>query len=129
MSLHPRHTLAALGVVTITLGAPAALHAQSRALFTWSGRVDREVLLVMRGGDLDARLQSGDNSERGDGRVRAALPRRPGVVELRVQDGRGAVDRSGRLVLGVGLGARSAAVGLARPRRRSGRGALAGAAR
>ena len=45
-----------LRVISVTLPlvfvAAPALQAQDRTLFTWSGRVDREVQLTMRGRDL-----------------------------------------------------------------------------
>jgi hypothetical protein len=61
-----------------------------RALFTWTGRVDREVLIVVRGRDVstrgfDARLPNRT-------RVNSALPRTNANVVVQVNDGRGDVD-------------------------------------
>lgn len=61
-----------------------------RTLFTWTGRVDREVLIVVRGRDVftrgfDAALPS-------RARVRSALPRTSANVVVQVNDGRGEVD-------------------------------------
>jgi hypothetical protein len=61
-----------------------------RTLFTWTGRVDREVLLVVRGREVvsrgfDAALPSRT-------RVNAALPRTNSVVRVELLDGRGNVD-------------------------------------
>jgi hypothetical protein len=69
----------------------AALSARDgRTLFTWTGRVDREVLLVVRGREVvsrgfDAALPSRT-------RVNAALPRINSVVRVELFDGRGDVD-------------------------------------
>ena len=61
-----------------------------RTLFTWTGRVDREVLLVVRGREVvsrgfDAALPSRT-------RVNAALPRTNSLVRVELFDGRGDVD-------------------------------------
>jgi hypothetical protein len=64
---------------------------QQRTLFTWNGRVDREVLIVMRGRDVSTRAS---NAERGRERARieGVLPRAEGVVTVNVNGGRGDVD-------------------------------------
>lgn len=65
----------------------------SRVLFTWSGRVDREVLITMRGRDLDLRGDRDLNRGRGgQPRANGALPRTDGDVWVRVNEGRGDVD-------------------------------------
>jgi hypothetical protein len=61
-----------------------------RALFTWTGRVDREVLIVVRGRDVstrgfDARLPNRT-------RVNSALPRTSAHVVVQLNDGRGDVE-------------------------------------
>ena len=65
---------------------------QSRRLFDWTGRVDREIQIVMRGDNLWTRDVRGN--EDGRSRIRAAseLPRRDGQVTVRLADGRGDVD-------------------------------------
>lgn len=70
----------------------SSLFAQGRPLFDWSGRVDREVRITMRG--RDARTQMADRSPFPSQRlnVETALPQRDGRVTVRVQDGRGDVD-------------------------------------
>jgi hypothetical protein len=61
-----------------------------RALFTWTGRVDREVLIVVRGRDVSTRgFDAGLPSRT---RVNSALPRTSANVVVRVNDGRGDVD-------------------------------------
>ena len=78
-------------VAAIAVSASTAL-AQGRPLFDWSGRVDREVRISMRG--RDARLQSvgRNDAQRSRLNVGTALPAREGRVFVRVQDGRGDVD-------------------------------------
>jgi hypothetical protein len=61
-----------------------------RLLFSWSGRVDREAVLTLRGRALEVR---GDRDLVGRGeRADAAVPRDPGAVFVRVAEGRGDVD-------------------------------------
>ena len=76
--------------VAAVVALPAA--AQGRALFEWSGRVDREVQLVMRGDDLSARFAGGEETGRDRARVLSELPRETGQVRVRVERGRGVVD-------------------------------------
>ena len=79
-------------VASAVAGSAGALSAQQRALYAWNGRVDREVLLVMRGGNVDTRAGLGVGTDRGNFRVGADLPRTDGAVDVRVSRGRGAVD-------------------------------------
>ena len=78
-------------MAAIAVSASTVL-AQGRPLFDWSGRVDREVRIAMRG--RDARLQSvgRNDAQRSRLNVETALPAREGRVFVRVQDGRGDVD-------------------------------------
>ncbi len=65
----------------------------ARPLFTWSGTVDREVLLVMQGRELTVRGERGILASRTERpRASGALPRTDGVVRVRLIDGRGDVD-------------------------------------
>src|SRR5215207_9177145 len=83
---------------TLSLSAAAvvvsasSLFAQGRPLFDWSGRVDREVRILMHG--RDARTQTAARSPIVRSRldVATALPQRDGRVTVRVQDGRADVD-------------------------------------
>jgi hypothetical protein len=85
-------TRRAAALAALVVLAPAAAAAQERPLFRWSGPVDREVRLVLRGRDLVPRY-AGDNERGGDrARVTRALPRRDGVVTVSVDRGRGQVD-------------------------------------
>ena len=80
-----------LSVAAIAVSA-SSLFAQGRPLFDWSGRVDREVRIMMHG--RDARTQTASRSPVTRSRidVATALPQRDGRVTVRVQDGRGDVD-------------------------------------
>lgn len=71
---------------------PRDRRSDARVLFTWSGRVDREARITMRGRDITIRGDA-DRSRR-DSRPRAngALPRTDGDVWVRVTEGRGNVD-------------------------------------
>lgn len=78
-----------IGALVATVGVATAAHAApvERQLFTWSGRVDREVFITMRGRDvrtsgIDARLPN-------RARVDDPLPRGRGDVRVRLLDGRG----------------------------------------
>lgn len=61
-----------------------------RALFTWTGRVDREVLIVVRGREV--RTRGFDAALPNRTRVSAALPQSSANVVVEVNDGRGDVD-------------------------------------
>ena len=80
-----------LSVAALAVSA-SSLFAQGRPLFDWSGRVDREVRIVMHG--RDARTQTSGRVPFARSRfdVATALPERDGRVTVRVQDGRGDVD-------------------------------------
>ena len=71
-------------------GAPALL-AQNRPLFTWSGRVDREVQITMRGRDVWTSGADRDDGARNRVDVGSALPRSDGYVRVQVDNGRGDV--------------------------------------
>ena len=73
-----------------TANDPRRVYRADRALFTWTGRVDREVLIVVRGREVRTRGFDADLPNRA--RVNAALPRARGTVLARLTDGRGDVD-------------------------------------
>lgn len=81
-------TVAALTAVPV---ATPRAHAApiDRELFTWSGRVDREVYITMRGRDV--RTSGVDAGLPNRARVRDGMPRARGDVLVRLQDGRGEV--------------------------------------
>ena len=71
----------------LAAGAPALL-AQNRTLFTWTGRVDREVQISMRGRDVWTNSNEGGRNR---ARVESMLPRSDGYVRVQTSDGRGDV--------------------------------------
>ena len=75
----------------LVAGAARPAAAQQRVLFSWQGRVDRETSLTMRGSRVTA-PGGWYNTDRGNLRVSSSLPQTDGVVRLRVERGRGAVD-------------------------------------
>jgi hypothetical protein len=81
---------APLAVVGLIGAAPAAF-AQGQELFQWSGRVDRQVQLVMRGNSVRTNLMSQSETRQSQSRVVSALPRQDGQVSIRVISGRGDV--------------------------------------
>lgn len=73
-----------------TTAPPADRARADRALFTWTGRVDREVLIVVRGRDVSTRgFDAGLPSRT---RMNSALPRTGANVVVQLNDGRGEVD-------------------------------------
>ena len=85
-------------LITLPLSAAAiavsasSLFAQGRPLFDWSGRVDREVRIMMHGRDARAQTTGRSPVTRSRFDIATALPQRDGRVTVRVQDGRGDVD-------------------------------------
>ena len=77
-------------VATALAASPAQAAPIDRTLFTWTGRVDREVLLVIRGREVRTRGQDANLPNRT--RVNDPLPRSVGAVIVRVNDGRGTAD-------------------------------------
>jgi hypothetical protein len=82
-------------IVPAVAGLLAVATASARAdqpLFTWTGTVDREVLLVMRGRNVETR--GADARLRNNARVLGDLPRNSsnGDVQVRLESGRGVVD-------------------------------------
>lgn len=67
-------------------------HADDRQLFTWSGTVDREAIIVMRGGVIETQGDGFDVYRDTRYRVRESLPRAAGYVRVVRSDGRGEVE-------------------------------------
>lgn len=65
---------------------------EGRELFEWSGRVDREIQIVMRGRNVSTNRIG--QTEPGRARIRelGSLPREDGDINIEVVDGRGRVD-------------------------------------
>lgn len=77
----------------VLVGAAPMLLAQGQEIFQWSGRVDREVQISMRGNELWTRgIGSNDYSGRGESRVFTPMPRQDGLVVAQVMSGRGTAD-------------------------------------
>ena len=104
MTLRRRILRAAAVAAPLFLGAATTVAAQSRQLFAWTGRVDREMRIAMRGRDVwtrdtdrdsrDSRDSRDDGRYRQGGRTRveSELPRYDGYVRVQTLDGRGDVD-------------------------------------
>ena len=73
----------------IAFGAAMRLPAQGRQLFTWSGRVDREVQITMRGRDVWTSGADQDDQRFNRVRVGSPLPQADGFVRVQMLDGRG----------------------------------------
>lgn len=78
--------------VTALAASASSLFAQGRPLFDWSGRVDREVRIMMHGRDARAQTDGRVPFQRSRLDVASALPDRDGYVTVRLQDGRGDAD-------------------------------------
>ena len=61
-------------------------------LFEWTGRVDREIQIVMRGNQVSTRNVGNSETGRARSRVMMDLPRRDGQVVAQLENGRGNVD-------------------------------------
>lgn len=86
-------TLSATITGAALLGVAATpAHADGRTLFTWSGTVDREAIIVMRGAYLDTQGDGFESSREARFRVSEALPRANGTVSIARADGRGDVE-------------------------------------
>ena len=82
---------------TITGGAMLAAvaptaRADGRTLYVWSGTVDREAIIVMRGAYLETEGDGFESSREAQYRVNEALPRTNGTVRIERVDGRGEVE-------------------------------------
>ena len=68
----------AVALLSTTVAGAAQAATVNRTLFTWTGRVDREVYLTMRGNDV--RVSGVDARQPNRARVSTALPRGRGDV-------------------------------------------------
>ena len=73
-----------------SLALPVAAQAQETQLFTWAGRVDRQVQITMRGNNARVDATRGEEYT-GRFRVANALPQMDGIVRVIVANGRGDV--------------------------------------
>jgi len=65
---------------------------QGQELFEWSGRVDREVQIIMRGNQISTRNVGDSETGRARSRVMMQMPRQDGQVVADVENGRGNVE-------------------------------------
>jgi hypothetical protein len=82
---------------TLTGGAMIAavaptVRADGRTLYVWSGTVDREAIIVMRGAYLETEGDGFESNREARYRVNEALPRTSGTVSIERADGRGDVE-------------------------------------
>ncbi len=73
-------------------GTASVALADDRQLFVWSGTVDRETIIVMRGGMIETQGEGFEVFRDARYRVRESLPRVAGIVRVVRSDGRGEVD-------------------------------------
>jgi hypothetical protein len=83
-------TKSALLSFALVAGVAPALSAQQR-LFEWTGRVDHEVRLFMRGNDVWTQDVGGRDTRRARVQVTRGLPTQSGQVRVQLLDGRGDV--------------------------------------
>ncbi len=76
--------------LVIALAVPLSLQAQERVLGTWSGRVDKEMQLTIRGNSFSSNTISGQQLN-GRFRLASALPQQDGQLRVAVSRGRGEV--------------------------------------
>jgi len=87
-----------LAAAAIVSAAPMAFaqwgvaRQSGQELFEWTGRVDREVQIVMRGNQVSTRNVGYNETGRARSRVMMDLPRREGQVAAQLLSGRGNVD-------------------------------------
>ena len=87
-----RSTLRVISITgSLLLTAAPALLAQDRTLFTWSGRVDREVQISMRGRSVWTNGVDSDDGARSRVQVASYLPRSDGYVRVQPENGRGEI--------------------------------------
>lgn len=88
-----RTTFAAtLGCAAALTAAPSIARADGLTLFTWSGTVDREAIIVMRGAFLETRGDGFDVFRDARFRINEPLPRVNGSVSIARADGRGDIE-------------------------------------
>lgn len=79
-----------LVAAALIAAAPFALHAQEQSIGTFNGRVDKEVRITLRGGDVSSTTLSGTEL-RSRYHLTSPLPQQEGTVRVAVNAGRGEV--------------------------------------
>lgn len=87
----PLAAMAMVGGASLALGQWGR-QSDGQELFQWNGRVDREVQIVMRGGNVWTNDIGQTEPGRARSRTFGVLPREDGQVMVQVQNGRGDVD-------------------------------------
>ena len=82
-----RRTIVPLAIAMI---APLAAQAQESQVFTWSGRVDREIRLTIRGSQMSNGTEN-NMQTRGRFQMGSALPAQEGTLRVVTETGRGDV--------------------------------------
>ena len=88
----PLATAALVGATPSLFAQWGRTQGQGQELFQWSGRVDREVQIIMRGNQLSTRYIGNNDGGRARANVVAQMPRQDGQVVARLENGRGNVD-------------------------------------
>ena len=83
---------ALIGATSTVFAQFGRTQTQGQELFEWSGRVDREVQIVMRGNQISTRNVGNNETGRARSRVMMQMPRQDGEVVAQVMNGRGNVD-------------------------------------
>ena len=76
----------------LVVGTAPVVFAQGQQVFEWTGRVDREAQISMRGNQISTRMIGNNTSARERSRVITPLPRQDGRVVAQLESGRGTVD-------------------------------------
>ena len=87
-----RTTRSLLSATMLLAGTATAAQADPRPLFEWAGTVDHELIITIRGANLDMRGDGFDYLRTARFQMRSALPRVNGSIRVRREDGRGDVD-------------------------------------
>ena len=88
----PLAAAAIVGAAPMAFAQWGVARQSGQELFEWTGRVDREVQIVMRGNQVSTRNVGYNETGRARSRVMMDLPRRDGQVAVQLLSGRGNVD-------------------------------------
>ena len=88
----PLAAAAIVGAAPMAFAQWGVARQSGQELFEWTGRVDREVQIVMRGSQVSTRNVGYNETGRARSRVMMDLPRRDGQVVAQLLSGRGNVD-------------------------------------
>jgi len=81
-----------MAAVALVAAAPLAVAQQGQQLFEWTGQVDREVQIMMRGNNVRTTLVGPTEPGRARARAFSTLPRQDGRIDVQVMNGRGNVN-------------------------------------